>query len=179
MAFWIAIVLLLALAVYAVSLYLRLAAYRRQVGVAWSDIAVQMKRRYDLIPGLVRAAQACASPARETLDAVIAARDAALSAKGADRARAETGLTEALARFAALTAHYADLRNNETFNALWHELTDSERRMRSASRHYNRLAGMLNAAIARFPSNLLAGVFDFEKASLFAADSDGTALPAR
>lgn len=157
-----------AIAVATGLLYNRLVRLKNQAESAWADIDVQLKRRYDLIPNLVETVKGYASHERETLEAVITARNQAMSASGpADQARAENMLTGALKSLFALSEAYPELRAVEGFTGLQGSLETIERDVQSARRYYNAVVRDLNTSIEQFPSNLVANAFRFEKQEFF------------
>ncbi|WP_121064296.1 LemA family protein [Chachezhania antarctica] len=177
MGLWIATAALVVLALYTIWLFRRLVTYRRQVGVAWSDISAQIKRRHHLVPGLIEAVQGSEAARPTALDGVVHARDAALSSTGsqAEKARAEARLGDALVIALTLSEDLADLRTTERFNAVRHELDDTARRIRLARRYYNLCVRRLNAAIESFPTNLLARLLHVRQEAVFSFDIDGAA----
>ncbi len=142
---------------------------------AWSQIDVQLKRRYDLIPNLVETVKGYASHEKGTLEAVIAARSQAVSlASGggrgagvAQRAEAENVLTQTLGRLFALAEAYPDLKANTNFSKLQEELTSTENRIGFARQHYNDSVARYEESRQAFPTNLVAGAFNFEKRDYF------------
>lgn len=135
---------------------------------AWSDIEVQMKRRYDLIPNLVNTVKGYASHEAGTLEKVTAARTAAMNAGGvAEKAEAENMLTGALKSVFALSEAYPDLKANTNFLELQRELSDTENKIQAARRFYNGNVRDLNTSIESFPSNVIAKVFGFKAQEFF------------
>jgi LemA protein len=135
---------------------------------AWSQIDVQLKRRYDLIPNLVETVKGYAAHERETLERVIAARNQAINAQGVgEQAQAENMLTGALKQLFALSEAYPNLKANENFAQLQEELTSTENKIAFARQHYNDSVGVYNTAIQTFPNNVIAGMFKFEKRDFF------------
>lgn len=135
---------------------------------AWAQIDVQLKRRYDLIPNLVETVKGYAAHERQTLENVIQARNMAVSAKTvAEHAQAENVLTGALKSLFAVAEAYPDLKANVNFRALQEELTATENRISFARQHYNDSAAQYNAALQRFPGNVVAGMFGFQPADYF------------
>lgn len=161
-------------AFYAVRIYNGLVSLRARVQEAWSDIQVQMKRRYDLIPNLVETVKGYASHERETLEAVIKARDTAVSTTGSpeSQAAAEKQLSGALGRLFALAEAYPDLKADQNFRALQDEITATENLIQGSRRFYNGSVRELNVMVEQFPSNIFAGVFKFQKAEYFELDED-------
>jgi len=163
--FWLALV---AVAVGTGLIYNRLVRLRNQSEGAWADIDVQLKRRYDLIPNLVETVKGYASHERDTLEAVIAARNQAMNATGpADQARAENMLTGALKSLFALAEAYPQLRAVEGFTSLQGSLEAIERDVQNARRYYNAVVRDFNTSVEQFPSNLVANAFRFEKQEFF------------
>ncbi len=138
---------------------------------AWSQIDVQLKRRHDLIPNLVETVKGYATHERETLEKVIAARNAAVNARGvAEQAQAENALTGTLKTLFAVSEAYPDLKANQNFLKLQEELTATENRIGFARQHYNDVVGQYNAALMRFPANILANIFGFRQVEFFQLD---------
>ena len=164
----IALVLIGAIVVIVIAMYNGLVRLRVQCDNAWSDIDVQLKRRYDLIPNLVETVKGYAGHEKDTLEGVIAARNNAISATGpAAKAAAETGLTAALRQVFALAEAYPQLRAVESFNQLQQTLNQLEDNIQNARRYYNAVVRDFNTKIAQFPSNILAGMFGFKPREFF------------
>lgn len=162
------IVVLVAVALGIGFVYNRLVRLKNQSEGAWADIDVQLKRRYDLIPNLVETVKGYASHERETLEAVIAARNQAMNATGpAEQGKAENMLTGALKSLFALSEAYPQLRAVEGFTSLQGSLEAIERDVQNARRYYNAVVRDLNTAIEQFPSNLVANAFRFHKQEFF------------
>ncbi|MFI6074265.1 LemA family protein [Actinoplanes sp. NPDC051343] len=159
------------LAVWLVIVYNRLVRMRNQVDASWSQIDVQLRRRHDLIPQLVQTVKGYASHERTTLEAVVAARGAAMAHQGGDagRADAENSLSRALGRLIALGEAYPRLRANENFAALQRELATTEDKIAYARQFLTYAVQQYNTAIESFPANLVAARFGFGKRELFAA----------
>lgn len=135
---------------------------------AWSQIDVQLKRRYDLIPNLVETVKGYAAHEKETLERVIQARNQAMNAKGvAEHTQAENALSGTLKTLFALSESYPDLKANQNFMSLQEELTATENRIGFARQHYNDVVGQYNAGLMRFPANLIGGMFGFRPAEFF------------
>ena len=176
MTTWIVLALLVALIVYVVSIYNGLVALRNRVRNAFSQIDVQLQRRYDLIPNLVETAKAYMQHERETLEAVIQARNAAKAAAsnaeadpsdgGAVRALigAETALGGALGRFFALAEAYPDLKANQNMAQLQEELASTENRIAFARQAYNDSVMTYNTKRESFPDGIIANTFGFRGA---------------
>ncbi|MDQ4095451.1 MAG: LemA family protein [Actinomycetota bacterium] len=152
--------------------YNRLVKLRNQVEAAWSQIDVQLRRRYDLIPNLVETVKGYAAHERETLEAVTAARQQAIAADGVEnQAQAENMLTSALRQLFAVAEAYPDLKANQNFLALQEELTGTEGRIAFARQFYNERVLAYDNALEQFPSNVLAGMFNFEQRTYFEAEA--------
>ena len=162
----VAIVALLVLAV--VAIYNGLVTKRVRCREAWSQIDVQLKRRYDLIPNLVETVKGYAAHERETLERVIQARSQAIGAQGVQQqAEAENFLTGALRQLFALSESYPALKANENFAQLQEELTSTENKISFSRQHYNKSVTIYNTACQKFPSNMVAGAFGFKKEEFF------------
>jgi len=141
---------------------------RNRVKESWSDIDIQLKRRYDLIPNLVETVKGYAEHEKSTLDMVIQARAKAMGATTiAEHAQAENMLSGALKSLFALSEAYPQLRAVESFTKLQDELSDTENKIQAARRFYNTNVMALNTAIESFPTNLIASQFGFQKAEFF------------
>jgi len=168
----------LLLTVFIISIYNSLVTLRNRYENSFSQIDVQLKRRYDLIPNLVETAKGYLAHESETLEAVIAARNGAVSA--ADRAASNPGdsgamtalggaenmLTQALGRLFAVSEAYPELKANETMNNLMEELTSTENKISFARQAFNDAATAFNIAIEKIPNNFIAGAFNFRRAAL-------------
>jgi LemA protein len=169
-------------ALFVVGIYNKLVALRNRFKNAWAQIDVQLKRRYDLIPNLVETAKGYIKHERGTLEAVIAARNAASSANtrvAADPANpeamkqliaAEGTLTGTLGRLFALSEAYPDLKANTTMMSLMEELTSTENKVSFARQAYNDSVMTYNTQREVFPSNIIAGMFNFAAAELFVVE---------
>src|SRR5215472_6268581 len=180
--FWAVVGIVVLGFVWLVSIYNGLVASRNRFKNAFAQIDVQLKRRYDLIPNLVETAKGYIKHERETLEAVIAARAGAqtanqrASANPADAAamkqmiQAEAGLSGALGRLFALSESYPDLKANQNMMQLSEELTSTENKISFARQAYNDSVMTYNTDREVFPSNLIAGMFNFSPAELFVID---------
>ncbi len=166
---WIAVVVVAGFAIYAVSVYNGFIVLKNRVTEAWSDIEVQMKRRYDLIPNLVETVKGYATHESGTLEKVIQARNMAMAAQGnvKELAQSENMLAGALKSIFALSENYPDLKANANFLELQRELRDTEDKLQAARRFYNGNVLALNTKIEMFPSNIVAAMFHFEKRDFF------------
>jgi LemA protein len=176
------IVVAIVAGVFVASLYNSLVTLRNQFQNAFSQIDVQLKRRYDLIPNLVETAKGYLAHERDTLEAVIAARNGASSA--AQRAAnapddpaamqglmaAEGLLGGALGKFFALSEAYPDLKANTTMNSLMEELTSTENKVAFARQAFNDAVMLYNIATEKFPANIVAGMFQFRRGTLLEFD---------
>ena len=135
---------------------------------AWSDIDVQLKRRHDLVPNLVETVKGYATHEKTTFEDVARFRSAAMAATSApDRAQAEGQLTQALRGLLAVAEAYPELKANTQFQALQQSLSDLEETLQNARRYYNAVVRDLNTKIQSFPSNLIAGMFNFQPRPFF------------
>jgi len=165
-----AVVLLLIL--IGIGIYNGLVGKRVETENAWSQIDVQLKRRYDLIPNLVETVKGYAAHEKDTLERVIQARNQAVSAKGvAAQAQAENMLTGALKSLFAVAEAYPNLKANENFKGLQEELTSTENRIGFARQHYNDTVSQYNATLMRFPTNVVGGMFGFRAVEFFQLDA--------
>ena len=156
------------LVIIVISMYNGLVGLRIQADNAWADIDVQLKRRYDLIPNLVQTVQGYATHEKGTLEGVIAARNQAMTAAGpAAKAESEGLLTQALRQVFALAEAYPQLRAVESFNQLQQTLNQLEDTIQNARRYYNAIVRDFNTKIAQFPSNIIAGMFNFKPREFF------------
>lgn len=165
----IAVVLLLVF----IGMYNTLVRRRIDVDNGLSQIDVQLKRRYDLIPSLVETVKGYASHERGTLDAVISARAKAVQASTgavAQRAEAEGMLTQALGRLMVVAEAYPDLKANTNFASLQEELASTENKIGFARQHYNDTVGRYEESRQSFPTNIVAAAFSFEKRDFFKAE---------
>lgn len=170
-------VVILAL-IYIVMMYNGLVTLRNRVKEAWSDIDVQLKRRYDLIPNLVETVKGYASHEKETFDRVIAARSKAMSAQGIkEKGDAENALSGTLKSLFALSENYPDLKASVNFLELQKELTDTEDKVQAARRFYNGNVLEFNNKLQLFPTNMIAGMFGFKSSEFFAAEEGEKAAP--
>ncbi len=157
-------------------LYNRLIRGRNRVDTAWSDIDVQLQRRHDLIPNLVKAVDQYASYERATLEAVTALRDQAkLATDIEERGQVEEALGNGVQKLIALAENYPDLKANENFLSLQGELAETENYLQFARRYYNGSVRDYNTMTETVPSNIVASTFDFESRSFFQKSSDDVA----
>ncbi len=160
--------IIVAVGFFLIAIYNRLVALRQTGNQAWSDIDVQLKQRYDLIPNLVETVKGYAKHEKDTLEAVVSARNAAMSAGNVpDQAAAENMLSGALKSLFALAEAYPDLKANTNFLQLQAELSDVENKIAAARRFYNNAVSEFNTAQEQFPAVLLAKQFGFEIRDFF------------
>lgn len=161
MGLWIlGIVIVIGLLV--ILIYNRLVGLRQNVRQGWADIDAQLRQRHDLIPNLVSTVQGYATHEKSTLDAVISARNSALGAANpAAAAAAENGLSGALKNLFALAENYPDLKANQNFQTLQHELSDVEDKLAASRRAYNAITADYNGARQSFPAVLFANSLGF------------------
>jgi LemA protein len=162
------IVVVVGLVLYLMVTYNSLVRLKVQCDNAWSDIDVQLKRRYDLIPNIVETVKGYASHEKGTLEAVVAARNQAMTAQGpAAKGEAEGMLTGALRQVFALAEAYPQLRAVESFTQLQNTLNQIEETLQNARRYYNAVVRDFNTMIEQFPSNIVAGMGRFKEREFF------------
>ncbi|HEY2456808.1 MAG TPA: LemA family protein [Candidatus Acidoferrum sp.] len=165
---WIVLIALVLIVVFLIAMYNGLVRLKVQCDNAWADIDVQLKRRYDLIPNLVETVKGYAAHEKGTLEAVINARNRAMSATGpAEKAEAENMLSGALKSLFALSEAYPQLRAVESFTSLQNSLTQIEDTVQNARRYYNAVVRDLNTKILQFPTNIFAGMLGFKQREFF------------
>jgi LemA protein len=162
---------------WAVAVYNGLISMRQRVNQAFADIDVQLKQRHDLVPNLVETVKGYAAHERGTLDEVVKARNAAVSAQGpAQQAAAENMLSGALRQLFALSESYPDLKASANFQQLQAELTDLENKIAASRRFFNNAVQEYNTGIQRFPAALFAGAFGFSQKDYFDLGDDRKAV---
>lgn len=167
------IVLLILWAIFAYNRFITLVNRAKE---SWSDIDVQLKRRYDLIPNLVSTAKGYAAHESTAFEKVTKARAAAMGAGNlAEKSQAELGLTGALKSLFAIAEAYPDLKANTNFLELQRELSDTENKIQASRRFYNSTVMDLNTAVDQFPNNLIASFFKFAKLEFFELEADEAA----
>ena len=167
---WIIIAVIVVLALWMIMVYNGLVAMRQRVNQAFSDIDVQTKQRHDLVPNLVETVKGYASHERGTLEAVVQARNAAVTAQGggvAAQAAAENALTGALRQLFALSESYPDLKASQNFQQLQAELSDLENKIAAARRFFNNAVQEYNTGIQQLPAALVAGSLGFTPKEFF------------
>ena len=167
----IVIVIIVLILLYFISTYNGLVSLRNKVKDSWAQIDVMLKNRYDLIPNLVETVKGYAKHEKETLDAVISARNSAVSAKTTEEEMKASGDVEkALGRLFALAENYPDLKANTNFTKLQDELKEIEEKIRYSRQFYNDSVLTYKNKIEMFPSNIVAGIFGFKPESFFEAN---------
>jgi len=170
---YILLIVVAVIVLWAIVGYNGLVTLRNRTEEAWSDIDVQLKRRYDLIPNLIETVKGYASHESATLEKVIAARNSAMqthdssSASLEQKMQAESALAGSLKSIFALSESYPDLKANQNFMKLQDELSDTENKIQASRRFFNGNVRELNTKIEHFPSNMLAKMFGFEKRGFF------------
>ena len=163
-----------------VFIYNSLVRKKNQAEEAWSDIEVQLKRRYDLIPNVVETVKGYAAHERGVLENVTRARTQAMGAKSsAELKQAENYLTNTLKTLFAVAENYPDLKANVNFLDLQRELADTENKIQSARRFYNGNVRDYNIAVESFPANIIAGLFHFGKRELFDLEEEAAHNPVK
>ncbi|MFA6969165.1 MAG: LemA family protein [Candidatus Paceibacterota bacterium] len=169
------LIVLAVLVLWAVFAYNRFVSLVNQAKEAWADIAVQLKRRYDLIPNLVETVKGYAAHEASAFENVTKARAAAMGAGSgthAEQAQAENQLSGALKTLFAVSEAYPDLKANQNFLQLQKELGDTEDKIQASRRFYNTTVMSLNTALQSFPGNLIASTFNFAQMDLFELGAD-------
>jgi LemA protein len=170
---WIVLGAIALLVIWVIVLYNGLVAMRQRVNQAFADVDVQLKQRHDLVPNLVETVKGYAAHERGTLEAVVQARNAAMTAQGpAQMAQAENMLTGALRQLFALSEAYPDLKANQNFQQLQMELSDLENKIAAARRFFNNAVQEYNTGIQQFPAVLIAGPTGFTQKEFFDLGAD-------
>lgn len=165
---WILIGIVVIVILYFIAIYNSLVSLKTRTEEAWSDITVQLKRRYDLIPNLVNAVKAYAKHEKELFEKVTEARAAAIGARDIkEQEQAENALSQTLKSIFAVAENYPNLKANENFLSLQEDLTDTENKIEAARRFYNANVRDLNIKIQTFPSRVIANIFKFQTKELF------------
>ena len=176
---WIYVIAAAALVLVVVAIYNGLVRDRNRVDNAWSQVDVQLKRRYDLIPNIVETVKGYASHERQTFERVTQARSAAQSAQGpAEQAEAENFLTSALRQLFAVAEDYPELRASENFAGLQAELSETENRIAVSRQIYNDTVLTFNNKVQQVPTNLVAAMFGFRQREFFDAGDEAEQAPA-
>ena len=170
---WIILAIVVVIAIVLVVIYNQLVTLRQRVQNAWSQIDVQLQRRFDLIPNLVETVKGYMTHEQETLTKVTDLRSSWADAKTVEqKAKLEGQLTDTLKTIMAVAENYPNLKADQSFNNLQAELSDTENKISYSRQFYNDTVTMYNTKLETFPSNLVAGMFGFKASTLFNVDND-------
>jgi LemA protein len=179
---WIVLLVILALVVgVPIMIYNGLVSLRNRVKNAWSQIDVQLKRRYDLIPNLIETCKGYMKYEKEVLENVTKARTQAINVTGdiAEKAKAENALSQTLRSLFAVSENYPELKANQNMLALQEELTSTENKIGFSRQFYNDQVMLLNTKIETFPSNIIANMFNFKQEVFFEIESPEERKPVK
>ncbi len=177
---WIIIGLAVVIFLWLIGIYNGLIRLKNRTNEAWSDIDVQLKRRYNLIPNLVESVKGYAKHERELFEKVTKARTAAMGAQTVkEHGQAENMLAGALKSLFAVAENYPDLKANQNFLELQRELSDTENKIQAARRFYNGNVRDFNIKIQKFPNNLVAGTLGFKKRDFFEVEEAAAREPVK
>ena len=177
---WVIIGVIAVIIFWLIAVYNGLIRAKNRVAEGWSDIQVQLKRRYNLIPNLVNTVKGYASHENKVLTAVTNARTAAMGAQNPEeQAQAENMLTGALKTLFAVSENYPDLKANQNFAKLQDELTDTENKIQAARRFYNGMVRDFNTKLEVFPTNMIASALGFTKQNFFKLDDETEKEPVK
>jgi len=177
---WMIIGIIAIIVLWLIGVFNVLIRHRNRTDEAWSDIDVQLKRRYNLIPNLVETVKAYARHERELFEKVTKARTAAMGAQDPEeKGQAENVLTGALKSLFAVAENYPDLKANENFLELQRELSDTENKIQAARRFYNGNVRDFNIKLQKFPNNLVAGVLGFKTHDFFELEEEAERKPVK
>ena len=178
MALWIILIVVAVIVLYVISTYNGLVVLRNKVKDQWSQIEVQLKRRADLIPNLVETVKGYAAHEKDTLEAVVSARNKAVSATTPEAEMQANGeLSQALGRLFALTEAYPDLKANTNFVDLQNQLKETEDKISYSRQFYNDTVLKYQNKKESFPSNIIAGMFGFKTFKFFEAEEQDRKVP--
>ena len=170
---WIALIIIVLLVIWIISIYNGLIKSRQKVDNAWSQIDVQLQRRFDLIPNFVETVKGYMTHESETFEKITALRTSwANSTTVGEKAKLDGELSGALKTIMAVSENYPELKANQNFSELSEELRNTENKISFSRQFYNDSVTMYNTKLELFPSNIVAGMFNFQKRELFAAESD-------
>ena len=174
MPWWVILIIVVVLIVlWAISVYNKLVVLKNRVKDQWAQIDVQLKRRFDLIPNLVETVKGYTKHESETLEAVIKARNTYVSATlPEDQMKADGELTQAISKLFALTESYPDLKANTNFLDLQNQLSNIETEIAQSRKFYNGVVKTYNIKLESFPSNIIAGMFNFTRKPLYEVSDD-------
>lgn len=171
---WIVLAVVVVIAAAIIGMYNSLIRLKNRIEEAWSDIDVQLKRRYDLIPNLIEIVKGYAAYEKDTLEKVVQARNSAMSAQSKGDAKemgqAENMLSSTLKSIFALSESYPDLKANQNFLELQRELSDTENKIMASRRFYNGNVRDFNTKLQVFPTNIMAGMLGFKAREFFEAE---------
>jgi LemA protein len=171
--FTVLLLIIVAVAIYLVVIYNKFANLRAGIDAAWSDIDVQLKKRYNLIPALIESVKGYKDYEADTLKKVIEARNSATSATTIEeKAKANSMLSSALGKLFALAEAYPDLKANQNFMQLQDELSKMEETIANARRYYNAIVRDYNAALNSFPDQIVANRYNYQPREYFELDED-------
>ncbi len=177
---WIIVGLIIALFLWLVGIFNSLVRLKNRTNEAWSDIDVQLKRRYNLIPNLINTVKGYAKHERELFEKVTKARTAAMGAQTVEEHnKTENMLAGALKSLFAVAENYPDLKANQNFLELQRELSDTENKIQAARRFYNGNVRDFNIKIEKFPNNLVAGTLGFNKRDFFEIEETAAREPVK
>lgn len=177
---YIILAVVIVIALWMIAIYNRFIVLRTRTDEAWSDISVQMKRRYDLIPNLVNTVKGYAAHEQGTFQKVTEARTSAMQAQSiGDHAKAENMLSETLKSLFAVAENYPDLKANQNFLELQRELSDTENKIQASRRFYNSNVRDLNIGIDSFPQSIVASMFKFLKKEFFELTEEAAKEPVK
>lgn len=170
---WIVVGVVAVIVFWLVATYNRLISLKNRTAEGWSDIDVQLKRRYDLIPNLVATVKGYAKHEEGVFTKVTEARSRAMNAEGVQaKGEAENMLTGALKSLFAVAESYPDLKASVNFSKLQDELSDTENKIQAARRFYNGMVRDLNTMLESFPSNIVGNLFNFSKREFFEIENE-------
>ena len=170
---WIALIIIVALILWIISIYNSLVKSKLKVDNAWSQIDVQLQRRFDLIPNFVETVKGYMKHESETFEKIAALRTSwANSSSVGEKAKLDGELSGALKTIMAVSENYPELKANTNFSELSEELRNTENKISFSRQFYNDSVTMYNTKLELFPSNIVAGMFNFKARELFAAESD-------
>jgi len=173
-------IILIVIVLWVITIYNGLIRRRFRVKEAWSDINVQLKRRYDLIPNLVETVKGYMTHERQVFEKVTEARTKAMGAQTKEeKLGAENMLSGTLKTLFAVAENYPDLKANANFLDLQREIADTENKIQAARRFYNSVVMELNTAVKTFPTNMIANLFKFEKEEFFGLEREEEKEPVK
>ncbi len=170
---WIILAIVVVIVLYVISVYNSLKTVQKRVDNAWSQIDVQLQRRFDLIPNFVETVKGYMQHESETFEKITALRTSwANSQTVSDKAKLDNELSGALKTIMAVSENYPDLKANQNFSELSEELRNTENKISFSRQFYNDTVTKYNTKLELFPSNIIANIFNFKSRDLFAAESD-------